>query len=83
MTTDATDERSRTITWQDPAPALERSMSLSGIDYLRELADGKLPAPPIGSHIDLSVDSIEPGVVVMSAQPDESWRWCFVHNLTG
>ncbi len=21
--------------------------------------------------------------VVESAQPDESWRWCFVHNLTG
>ena len=21
--------------------------------------------------------------VMESAQPDESWRWCFVHNLTG
>ncbi|MDZ5661305.1 Na+/H+ antiporter [Nocardioides sp. S-58] len=21
--------------------------------------------------------------VVQSAQPDESWRWCYVHNLTG
>ena len=21
--------------------------------------------------------------VMESAEPDESWRWCFVHNLTG
>ncbi len=72
MTTTDPASRSRTLTWQDPAPALERSAGLSGIEYLRELAAGELPAPPIGSHIDLAVESIEPGVVVMSAQPDES-----------
>ncbi len=21
--------------------------------------------------------------VIESAEPDESWRWCYVHNLTG
>jgi hypothetical protein len=26
-------------------------------------------------------DSLHP--VVESAEPDESWRWCYVHNLTG
>jgi monovalent cation/hydrogen antiporter len=26
-------------------------------------------------------ESLHP--VVQSAEPDESWRWCFVHNLTG
>ena len=26
-------------------------------------------------------DTLHP--VVESAEPDESWRWCYVHNLTG
>jgi monovalent cation/hydrogen antiporter len=36
----------------------------------------------IGKHATAHFhDTLHP--VMESAQPDESWRWCFVHNLTG
>ncbi len=36
----------------------------------------------IGKHATAHFhESLHP--VMESAQPDESWRWCFVHNLTG
>jgi Na+/H+ antiporter len=36
----------------------------------------------IGKHATAHFhDTLHP--VMQSAEPDESWRWCFVHNLTG
>ena len=34
-----TTTRSRTVTWEDPLPPVERGMSMSGIDYLRAMED--------------------------------------------
>ena len=28
-------QRSRTVTWHDPAPTVERGLSMPGIDYLK------------------------------------------------
>ena len=40
-------ERSRTVTWNDPMPALQIAATLSGLDYLRGMRDGVYPPPPI------------------------------------
>jgi uncharacterized protein (TIGR00369 family) len=45
---------------------------MSGIDYLRSMLEGTIPPPPIISLMNMTMESIEPGVVTFSGQPDES-----------
>lgn len=63
--------RSRTITWEDPVAAFERGRELSGIDYLRAIRDGELPAPPIAALMGFAPVEIEEGRVVFAAEPAE------------
>jgi uncharacterized protein (TIGR00369 family) len=43
--------------------------SMAGIDFLREMFSGKLPAPPIMQNIEPFDYSVEPGVVSFSSIP--------------
>jgi uncharacterized protein (TIGR00369 family) len=65
-------EHSKTITWVDPRPQAARALRMSGLDYLRAILDGEIPGAPIASHINMDFVSVDPGVVVMGATPDES-----------
>lgn len=40
--------RSRNIEWVDPAALAAAGRKMAGIDFLRAIRDGDLPAPPIG-----------------------------------
>ncbi len=64
-------QRSRLVTWDDPAPGVAASRALSGVEYLRAMADGRLPAPPIGRLMALEFVSVEEGRVVFAAVPAE------------
>jgi uncharacterized protein (TIGR00369 family) len=44
---------------------------MAGIDFLREVQAGRLPAPPIGSSMDFALDEVEPGRAVFSLTPGE------------
>jgi uncharacterized protein (TIGR00369 family) len=76
MTVDETvrvsEPREKTITWQDPLPTARLGASMAGIDYLRGVAEGRLPGPPIASHFGMVWERVEEGDVLLSAQPDES-----------
>jgi uncharacterized protein (TIGR00369 family) len=48
---------------------LEVMASMPGIDFVRAILDGKLPAPPIMQTIDPFDSTAEPGVVVMHSIP--------------
>jgi uncharacterized protein (TIGR00369 family) len=63
--------RERTVTWVDPLPSAEKGLTMSGLDYLRALQRGDLPAPPIAATLDLAMDVIEEARVVFAAQPGE------------
>jgi uncharacterized protein (TIGR00369 family) len=65
-------EQSRTITWVDPRPTAAKALTMPGIDFLRAILAGEIPGPPIASHIGMDLVSVEPGVVVFGATPDES-----------
>lgn len=67
-----TQERTRTLTWNDPMETASQAGVLTGLEFLQSVMDGRLPAPPIASHIGLDFASVEPGRVVMTAEPDES-----------
>ena len=65
-------EQSKTITWVDPRPQAAQALTMPGIDYLRAILAGDIPGAPIASHINMDFVSVDPGVVVMGATPDES-----------
>jgi uncharacterized protein (TIGR00369 family) len=65
-------ERSRTIVWRDPGPSTAKGLSMAGVDYLRAMAEGALPQPPIGGLMQFAIVDAEVGRVVFSCQPDES-----------
>ncbi len=40
-------ERTRTFSWQDMSHNLERARAMTGLEYLKAMARGELPPPPI------------------------------------
>lgn len=64
-------DRSRTFTWDDPAPGLRAARTLSGLDYLRAMMRRELPAPPIALALDFQPTEVEEGRVVFAIEPQE------------
>src|ERR1700738_5302334 len=67
----ADETRSRTIAWKDPVESAKAGLTLSGLDYLRKMASGELPRPPIGIWMDVSIVEVEKGKVTFAVQPAE------------
>lgn len=65
-------QRSRTVTWHEPGPSTAKGLTMSGVDYLRAMAAGELPQPPIGGLMRFELVSADSGRVVFSCEPDES-----------
>ena len=63
--------RTRTISWQDPAPVAAAGAGMSGLDYMRALATGELPPPPIAVVMRMHPVEVEPGSVVFEGRPGE------------
>jgi uncharacterized protein (TIGR00369 family) len=63
--------RSRTYEWQDPAITAAEAGRLPGLEFLREIAAGRLPAPPIAATLDFTLDEVEEGRVVFRCEPRE------------
>lgn len=64
-------ERSRTVTFADPAALAAAGRSMAGIDFLRAMRDGKLPPPPIAALMGFRIAEVEPGNVVFECVPGE------------
>jgi uncharacterized protein (TIGR00369 family) len=67
----ASTTRTRTFSWEDPAPALQESRAMSGIEYLRAVLAGELPPPPVAALIDMGITEVGEGRVVFTAVPAE------------
>ncbi len=65
-------QRSRTVTWHEPGPSTAKGLSMPGIDYLRAMASGELPQPPIAGLLRFEIASADPGRVSFTCEPDES-----------
>jgi uncharacterized protein (TIGR00369 family) len=65
-------EQSRTVSWHDPGEPARRGMAMPGIDYMRAVADGELPPPPISRLIQMDLVEVEEGRVVFTCTPDLS-----------
>ncbi|MBD3941356.1 PaaI family thioesterase [Microbacterium sp. NEAU-LLC] len=64
-------DRTRTISWDDPAPPLAASRGLDGLSYLRAIVDGDFPPPPIARLLGFWLASADPGEAVFECDPDE------------
>jgi uncharacterized protein (TIGR00369 family) len=67
----APQERTRTHSWQDPLASAQAARGLAGIDFLRKIIAGELPAPPIAYTLDYALLEVEEGRAVFGIQPAE------------
>lgn len=63
--------RTRVVTWQDPLPAARAGAELSGLDYMRAVAAGRVAPPPIAVLLRLQPVEVESGRVVFEGEPGE------------
>lgn len=64
-------ERTRTVTWQDPALGVGSATRLTGIEYLRAMVRGEAPSPPLALMLGFRLEEIEEGRVVVTVEPAE------------
>ncbi|WP_092807492.1 PaaI family thioesterase [Klenkia marina] len=63
--------RQRTYTWGDPMESAAEVRTSAGIEVLRAIAAGRLPAAPIARTLGMGLESVEPGEVVFTIEPAE------------
>lgn len=64
-------ERTRTVTWRDPALGVEAGTTLTGVEYLRAMARGDAPPPPLALVLGFRLEDIEEGKVIVTVEPAE------------
>ncbi|HEY1355393.1 MAG TPA: PaaI family thioesterase [Solirubrobacterales bacterium] len=68
---DPDSSRSRTIVWQDPVPTAAVGATMSGIEYMNAVVEGRVPPPPIAVVMRLRPVEIEEGRVLFEGEPGE------------
>ena len=63
--------RSRTVTWEDPASIPNLRKSMSGMDILTGVMEGKYPPPPMGKLMNIRLSEVARGRIVFSAELGE------------
>ena len=66
-----TDPRTRTVTWEDPARGVLAARSMSGLEFIRAIARGDLPAPPFLRLLGAEMAEVEEGRVLFEVDPGE------------
>jgi uncharacterized protein (TIGR00369 family) len=59
------------IEWSDPQALAAAGRSMSGIDFMRAIRDGRLPPPPIARLMGFSLVEVEPGRAVFEVVPGQ------------
>lgn len=65
------DGRERSYRWDDPSPTLQALPTTPGIEVLKRMITGELPAPPIMATLGVEAVSFEVGACSFSMQPQE------------
>ena len=68
---DVQTQRTRTISWEDPAAAVRLGRTISGIEYLKAMQSGELPAPPIAVLLGMWISEVSEGRVVFALEAAE------------
>lgn len=65
------ESRTRTVRWQDTAIGLSKIKQMSGLDYLRAMLAGEIPAPPIAVLMGFGVSEVSEGSIIFTAEAAE------------
>ncbi len=63
--------RTRAVAWQDPETSARDALSISGLDYMNALKDGKIAPPPAAVLLGYRLREIDQGCVVFEFEPAE------------
>ena len=63
--------RTRTVTWEDPAPGLAQAAGMTGLEYVRAIFEGRLPSPPIAMLMGFFGTEAEEGRAVFKSEVGE------------
>ena len=66
-------DRRLLVEWTDPAEVLPRFADLPGLEYLRQVRDGRLPAPPISQVFGMRFGEVEDGRIAVTCDPREAF----------
>lgn len=71
MTATEPDVRERAYTWADPRLTAAAAHAVDGLTFLRRMASGEVPPPPIATTLGFTVLEVEAGRVVFGLEPAE------------
>jgi len=57
--------------WEDPLFGAGLAREMSGLDYLRAVADGRFPRPPVAALLGMSIETLEAGRATFSLDVGE------------
>ena len=63
--------RTRTFSWDDPKVVHENLKRLSGLEFLRRVATGEFPPPPMAQLMNIQLTEVDEGRVVFEGTPEE------------
>jgi uncharacterized protein (TIGR00369 family) len=63
--------RTLAVSWEDPRALAEAGRGLSGLEYLRKIAAGELPRPPISALMNFGLVELGEGYAVFGVEPAE------------
>ncbi|HTM32938.1 MAG TPA: PaaI family thioesterase [Vicinamibacterales bacterium] len=63
--------RTRTFSWDDPLEMAAAISELSGLERMRQVISGELPAPPIAQLMNIRLVEADEGRVVFEGVPEE------------
>jgi uncharacterized protein (TIGR00369 family) len=77
-----TSTRERTFSWEDPVASARLGMQLPGLEYLRRIADGSVPRPPVAAMMGFELVAVEPGRASFAMTPGE-WLYNPIGSVHG
>jgi uncharacterized protein (TIGR00369 family) len=63
--------RTRTLVWQDPVPTAAAGATMTGMEYMTAIVEGRLPPPPIAVTLRMGPIEIDDGRAVFAGEPGE------------
>jgi len=82
MSVAASRTRTRTFSWEEPAATAAIGLKLAGLQYMRAIADGTMPQPPVARLLGFELVTAEPGRAVFALEPAE-WMYNPIGTVHG
>jgi uncharacterized protein (TIGR00369 family) len=76
------ERRLRTVEWEDPRELASEASGMAGLEFMRLVADGTRPPPPIARLLDMSIVEVGPGRAVFAMEPAE-WMYNPIGSVHG